>query len=139
MRNFWRRLSSEQEIRSVFTLRIMLTAMLAAAAAVVVPAYAHHSYANYLEHETVTMEGTVETIRFANTIQPFLLNEKKLANDISGSLFVRRQVHFGRFELHPHPRTHDLDEQPTQHAIGIRAMSEHLSRLCLGDRTPGGR
>ena len=50
----------------MFTLRIMLTAMLAAAAAVVVPAYAHHSYANYLEHETVTMEGTVETIRFAN-------------------------------------------------------------------------
>ena len=49
----------------MFTLRIVLPAILAVAAAVR-PAYAHHSYANYLENQTVTMEGTVETVRFAN-------------------------------------------------------------------------
>jgi hypothetical protein len=30
------------------------------------PAYAHHSYAAYSEQQTVTMEGTVESVRFAN-------------------------------------------------------------------------
>ena len=29
-------------------------------------AYAHHSYGAYYEKETVSIEGTIETIRFAN-------------------------------------------------------------------------
>ena len=30
------------------------------------PASAHHSYGAYFENETVSLEGTIETIRFAN-------------------------------------------------------------------------
>jgi len=43
------------------TLTAMLVAVLTAGAA-----YAHHSYGAYDENQTVTIEGTLETIRFAN-------------------------------------------------------------------------
>jgi hypothetical protein len=43
------------------TLAATLVAMLVAGAA-----YAHHSYGAYYENQTVTIEGTLETIRFAN-------------------------------------------------------------------------
>ena len=41
-------------------------ATLVVIAAGVLPVYAHHSYAAYLEDQTVTVEGTVESVRFAN-------------------------------------------------------------------------
>ena len=46
-------------IRPLFAL--VLAAMLGAA-----PAYAHHSYGAYFEDQTVSIEGTVESLRFAN-------------------------------------------------------------------------
>ncbi|PYR69718.1 MAG: hypothetical protein DMF88_05160 [Acidobacteria bacterium] len=43
------------------TLTAALVAVLTAGAA-----YAHHSYGAYYENQTITIEGTLETIRFAN-------------------------------------------------------------------------
>ena len=45
--------------------RTMLAATLAALSGAR-PAAAHHSYGAYYEKETVSIEGTIETIRFAN-------------------------------------------------------------------------
>jgi len=46
-----------------------MTRMLIATVAVVLTAgaaYGHHSYGAYFEDQTVTIEGTIEAIRFAN-------------------------------------------------------------------------
>ena len=43
------------------TLIATLVALLTAGAA-----YGHHSYGAYYEHQTMTIEGTLETMRFAN-------------------------------------------------------------------------
>ena len=45
--------------------RVLVATVLTLAAGAL-PAYAHHSYAAYLEDHTVTLEGTVESVRFAN-------------------------------------------------------------------------
>ena len=37
-----------------------------AAVLMALAAYAHHSYGAYFEDQTVTLDGTIETIRFAN-------------------------------------------------------------------------
>ena len=44
----------------------LVTAVAVAAALVTTRADAHHSYAAYVEDQTVSIEGTIESVRFAN-------------------------------------------------------------------------
>ena len=44
----------------------VVAAVVAAIVLFAARAQAHHSYAAYVEDKTVTMEGTIETVRFAN-------------------------------------------------------------------------